>query len=100
MASNELSEPGAASALRAYERSRGKLAALGFAPVLLIPVLVLCIDGMTWRTVALGVALFVAGVFLLWRGQDAARGVLPGVLAGLVPLTAALCAPSMHVCTG
>jgi hypothetical protein len=100
MASNRLNDPLAASALRAYERARWKQALVGFSPALVVPVMVLCIDGMALRTVALGLGLFSVGVIVLWRGQEAARGVLPGFLAGLVPLAAALCAPRMHLCTG
>ncbi|HEV8246872.1 MAG TPA: hypothetical protein VGP93_13935, partial [Polyangiaceae bacterium] len=35
---------------------------------------------------------FTAGTLLLWYGRDAAQAVLPGVLAGFVPLFLALCA--------
>jgi hypothetical protein len=100
MASIDLNDPAAARVLRAYERGRWRHALTGFAPVLLLPMLVLCIDGISLRTIALGALLFGTGVFVLWRGRDAARSVLPGVLAGTVPLVAAICAPRMHVCTG
>lgn len=90
----------ARAALRAYELGRWRYALVGFAPVLVLPVMVLCLEGLTFRTGALGMALFLAGVFVLWRGQDAGAGALPGVAAGTVPLVAALCTPNLHVCTG
>jgi len=71
------------------EWGRARRALLGFAPSLVL--------------VALG-ALFTTqpgGVLLLWYGQEPRRAVLPGVLAGIVPLTFALCAKQMgHVCMG
>ncbi len=100
MASVDLNDPVAARARRAYERGRWRYALAGFAPILLVPVLVLCVDGFTLRTIALGLLLFGVGTVLLWYGRDAGRGVLPGVLAGLIPFAAALCAPHMHMCMG
>ena len=100
MASADYEDALAARVRKAYERARWKQALAGFAPVLLVPILALCLDGWTWRTAALGAALFGIGTTLLWYGRDAARGVLPGVLAGLLPFAAALCAPRMHMCMG
>jgi hypothetical protein len=51
-------------------------------------------------TGALGFAAFVAGAVMLWYGRDPKRAVLPGVLAGFVPLVLALCTSHMHDCTG
>jgi hypothetical protein len=52
---------------------------------------------------ALVVGALIAAIawLCIWRGRIAARAVLPGVLAGLVPLTLAFAAQSYgHVCTG
>lgn len=100
MASADYDDALAARVRKAYERARWRQALAGFAPVLLVPTLALCLDGWTLRTAALGLALFAIGTTLLWYGRDAARGVLPGVLAGLLPFAAALCAPRMHMCMG
>jgi hypothetical protein len=52
-------------------------------------------------TLAFGSALFGFGVVLIWYGRDMKWAVLPGVLAGLVPLVFALCAKHIgHACTG
>jgi hypothetical protein len=48
-----------------------------------------------------GVGLFLVGVSVLWYGRDLRRAVLPGFVAGLVPLTLATCANHVgHLCTG
>jgi hypothetical protein len=83
---------------RAYEIGRARWAVLGFLPALALPAIVMCVDGVSLRTVLLGLGMFALGVVLLWLGRDRARGVLPGLVAGLLPLVGALCAPRMHVC--
>ena len=40
------------------------------------------------------------GSAMLWYGRDPKRAVLPGVLAGLVPLGLALCSSCVHGCAG
>jgi len=50
---------------------------------------------------AFGMALYAASVGLLWWGRAPGRGVLPGLLFGLVPLAAALIANFHgHACAG
>ena len=38
------------------------------------------------------------GAAMLWYGRDPQKAVLPGIVAGLVPLVFALCANHMHAC--
>ena len=48
----------------------------------------------------LGAAAFAGGAALLWFGREPSHAVLPGLLAGLLPLWLALCARQWgHVCT-
>jgi hypothetical protein len=49
-------------------------------------------------TLAFGVALFVLGVVMLWRGRELKRSVLPGLGAGLIPLVAVLCVHHFEPC--
>jgi hypothetical protein len=52
-------------------------------------------------TLAFGLGTFAVGAVLLWYGRDFRRAVLPGVLAGLVPLSLVLCASHVeHMCMG
>lgn len=88
-------------ARRAYETSRLWRAALAFAPVLVIVAGSALLGEHIGYTLACGAVLFAVGVALLWYGRDVRRAVLPGVLAGLVPLVFALCAKHMdHACMG
>ncbi|HEY6558728.1 MAG TPA: hypothetical protein VI072_15700 [Polyangiaceae bacterium] len=88
-------------ARRAYELARLKRAVLGFAPVLLLVIVAMALGNRPLPVFGLGAGLFVGGVALLWYGRDPARAVLPGVLAGVIPLCFALCASRIgHVCHG
>jgi hypothetical protein len=83
-----------------YEWIRLRNALLGFAPVLLIVAAAMAIAG-RGATLGFGLTMFALGVGMLWYGRGLKHAVLPGVAAGLVPLTLALCANQMgHVCTG
>ncbi len=85
----------------AYETSRLRRAIIAFAPILLLVIAAALIGQRVRYTLALGTALFTFGVVLLWYGRDIRRAVLPGVLAGLVPMAFALCAKHIgHGCTG
>jgi len=99
MDSTEVSEIARRTRLR-YEWARLRRAALGFAPVLLVVAGATALARRPTLTGVLGVAAFVMGAALLWDGRDPKRAVLPGVLSGLVPLSLALCANRLHVCTG
>jgi hypothetical protein len=86
---------------RRFEVARLRSAMLGLAllsPVLLAVVALAPRAGwaVAWTLGATCVALFA-----LWRGQSLARGVLPGFVCALVPLTTAHAAARIgHLCTG
>ncbi len=83
-----------------YEWARAWTATLGFAPVLIIVASAAILGRHSYATLALGVGMFVAGAVMLWYGREPKRAVLPGVLAGLIPLALVLCANHLHGCTG
>jgi len=85
---------------RRYEWARAKRALLGFAPLLLVVAVATMLARHPSLTVSLGMAVFIAGVTMLWYGGDLKRAVLPGILAGTVPLVLALCTNHLHLCTG
>lgn len=85
---------------RAYERGRVRSALLVALPLAALP---LC---SVWAgtSAALGCvagALLVASSFVfLWRGRLAGRAVVPGVIAGSIPMACALIARTGgHLCT-
>ncbi len=88
-------------ARRLYEvgRLRG---ALGWSiPALILAALVALIVRQISIPLAIGVALYAASVGLLWWGRAPGRGVLPGLVYGLVPLGAAVIANFYgHACVG
>jgi hypothetical protein len=84
-----------------YEWSRARRALLGFAPAIGVVILAALLARRPSTTLVFGASLFTVGVAMLWYGRDLKRAVLPGMAAGLVPLTFALCANHIgHVCTG
>ncbi len=88
-------------ARRAYERARGARAGLLSLPVAALSVVACGLGARPTTALGVGAALVIASWFFLWRGQNLGRAVLPGVLAGLVPLALSLGARSFgHVCTG
>jgi len=93
--------PAIRRARRAYELARARRAVLGFAPVVvLVAAAYVFGDGGPWTT-ALGLALFACGAAMLWYGRDLKHAVLPGVVAGSVPLVLVLCARQLgDFCTG
>lgn len=85
----------------AYERTRLLRAVLAFAPMLLIVGVAALLGRRPVTVMSLGIGLYAVGALFLWYGREPAKAVLPGVLAGLVPLCFSLCATHMgHVCTG
>src|SRR6185295_4352856 len=100
MDSSELSAIEKKARIR-YEWARARRAVLGFAPsVAIIAVATWLGTNPSW-TLAFGAVLFVWGALLLWYGRDVRRAVLPGLLAGSIPLAASLCAKHWgHVCAG
>jgi len=100
MESNDLKET-EHRARRAYETTRLRRAAVAFAPVLLLMTAAVFIGHRVGYTMAFGSALFIIGVGLLWYGRSTKRAVLPGLIAGSVPLLFALCAKHVgHACVG
>ncbi|HEY1088163.1 MAG TPA: hypothetical protein VGE37_10730 [Archangium sp.] len=83
-----------------YELGRAARSVLGFAPALLIVAAAAGFGRRPSSAVIFGSALFVLGSFLLWRGKTLHKAVLPGLLAGLIPLTCALLANRGHLCIG
>jgi len=83
-----------------YEWARLRRALVGFAPVLVVAAVAVALARHPSVTAGLGLGTFILGVILLWYGRDVRRAVLPGVVAGLVPLVLALCATHLHHCTG
>lgn len=89
-------------ARRGYEQARLQRALLGVLPVALMVAVVFCLGlhPHPYLMLALGAAVFAFGAALLWFGREPGRAVLPGLLAGLVPLWLALCARHWgHMCT-
>ena len=83
-----------------YELARAARAIVGFTPALLLVLLAAALGRRPSSAVMFGSMLFVSGAFLLWRGQTMHRAVLPGLLAGIIPLTFALMANRGHACAG
>lgn len=83
-----------------YELGRAARSVLGFAPALLVVLAAVGFGRRPGSAVLFGGVLFLLGSFLLWRGQALHRAVLPGLLAGIIPLTCALVANRGHLCIG
>jgi len=84
-----------------YERARLKRAFVGFLPMVALILVSIAFGGRPDAAIVLGPLLIGAGVLALWYGQEPARGVLPGALAGGAALVLALCANHVgHFCTG
>jgi hypothetical protein len=73
-------------ARRTYETARLRQAVLGAWPVPLAALLGLRLGCTDTHVLALGGPLLLGSIGLLWVGRDYARGVLPGLLAGVAPL--------------
>ena len=99
MDSTELTEMERRTRTR-YEWARAKRAFLGCAPLLLVVAVATAVARHPSVTGAFGIGAFIAGAVMLWYGRDPKRAVLPGVLAGFVPLALALCTSHMHGCMG
>jgi hypothetical protein len=99
MASIDLSRVERRVRLR-YEWARARAALMGFAPVLAIVISAALLGRHSMAAVGLGLVMFAAGAVMLWYGRELKRAVLPGVLAGLIPLALVLCANRLHGCVG
>lgn len=90
-----------ARALRAYESGRRKLALAVAIPLLVPGAIAAWLGARPLSAAAIAVSMATFGWVLVWRGRVAGRAVLPGALAGLLPLGMALGAQAWgHVCTG
>lgn len=85
---------------RAYELGRLRRALLGVTPVLLIVTVAACVAHRPLSTLWFGLATLSLGAAMLWYGREPQKAVLPGVVAGLVPLALALYANHTHACGG
>ena len=83
-----------------FELVRAGRSLLGFAPALLLMLAAAAMGRRPSSAFFFGSLLFFSGAFLLWRGQTMHRAVLPGLLAGIIPLTFALVANQGHACAG
>ena len=84
-----------------YEWGRSWRALLGFAPSLIVVVVAALVAPNPIATAGFGVAMFLWGAMLLWYGRGLKHAVLPGLAAGLVPLTLVICANRLeHMCLG
>ncbi len=83
-----------------YERARWFQSALAFAPALVVVGVATVVSKRPSSSLVLGALVFATSVTLLWRGQALGRGVLPGFLSGLIPLSLSLWANLSHGCTG
>lgn len=81
-----------------YELTLLRRAVLGFAPALALVALSVWLNRRSLLAAVSGGVLFASGVVALWRGGALRRAVLPGVLAGLLPLGFALIANRGHFC--
>lgn len=83
-----------------YEGARAARSLLGFAPALLLVLVAAALGRRPSSAMFFGTLLFLSGSFLLWRGQTMHRAVIPGLLAGIIPLTFAIMANRGHACAG
>lgn len=90
-----------ARAKSAYESGRRGLASYVALPLLALGVLGACMGTRPVYALIVGALIAALAWVCIWRGRVAGRAVLPGVVAGLVPLTLAYAAQTYgHVCTG
>ena len=81
-----------------YEFSRLRRAALGMVPVLGIVAVATLFTHRPASAMAFGAAAVLAGLTMLWFGREPQKAVLPGIVAGIVPLVFALSANYVHSC--
>lgn len=72
---------------RAYELGRVRSALIDGIPLVLLAVVAAWLGPRPWFDAVVAAMLCATGLVFLWRGQTAGRAVMPGVAAGLVPLT-------------
>lgn len=82
----------------AYELRRLGMALVGIAPFALVVAIAASVAHRPASTLFFGLTTAVVAAIMLWYGRTPQKAVLPGIIAGLVPLTLALCASYMHAC--
>ena len=88
-------------ARRAYERARWRRALVLSIPLLALVIIVAAVGHRPVAAGCIGVLLYGAGASFLWRGQQLGAAVVPGAVAGIVPLLTALAVRACgHVCSG
>jgi hypothetical protein len=88
-------------ARQAYEAGRRSLASWVALPLAAIGGLAACLGAHPVFALSIGVLIVLFAWVCVWRGRVVGRAVLPGVMAGLVPLVLAFAAKSYgHVCSG
>lgn len=88
-------------ARRAYERGRWRLGIASAWPALILAGLCIGLGGKPLATVGIAIVLAVTIAIAVQRGRHHARAVVPGLLAGALPLLAGLLACRIpHVCAG
>lgn len=90
-----------ARARGAYERGRWRLGIASAWPALVLAGLCISLGGKPMITVSIAVVLGVTIAIAVHRGRHHARAVVPGLLAGALPMLAGLLACRIpHVCAG
>lgn len=87
-------------ARRAYEWGRLRRSLGGASPVLVVLAIAAGLSHRPASVLWFGAAATAAAALMLWYGRAPQRAVLPGILAGLVPLVLALGANHLHACSG
>lgn len=88
-------------ARRAYEWARLAHSTLGASPLVLLVVVGVLAGTRPGAAVAIGSGLVLWGVLSLWIGHGLQRTLVPGIVAGLFPLSLVACASRVgHSCTG
>jgi hypothetical protein len=83
----------------AYEKGRGRHALLAASPFVMVGALAGAAEGVTTSLIG-ALLVFTVAAAALFRGQDVGRAIVPGALAGALPV--AMVTLSMryaHVCT-
>jgi len=85
----------------AYERGRARRALVAALPVVALAAIASRIEHRLALATVVGVAMYALVAIFFWRGRGLARGVLPGIFAGVLPLAAMQAARFYgHACAG
>ena len=82
----------------AYELARLRAALLGVVPLVALLGVATLTSHRAGAALTFGVVAVIASSMMLWYGRGPQRAVLPGLVAGVVPLALALCANHAHSC--